>query len=49
LQKSKLKKIEDPIGAIINKPVTIKCFLGTYLSNEKEGGRFASQNRLLWE
>jgi len=33
----------------VNKPVTIKCFIGTYLSNEEQGGRFASQNRLLWE
>ena len=33
---------DEHIIAIVNKLVTIKCWLGTYLSNEKEGARFAN-------
>ena len=33
---------QDPINAIVNKPVTIKCWLGTYLSNDNQWAKFAN-------
>ena len=37
------------IRGIINRPVTIKCWHGTYLQNASPNARFDNHNRLLWE